>query len=160
MNHNDNVVSTTSTTTTISNYEVSHEDRQNVNLDSNNKNSDDESDNDRDINDQYQDDVDHGDNHHHHNDHGSGVVDDHDDNEVLKEIDNIIAIISLRLKHEHIMLLQELFDVGYDLCIVEADLIRMYEVLIMMKPWIEIMERYVKDGVIHASMGGVALYYR
>jgi len=39
-------------------------------------------------------------------------------------------------------------------------LIRMYEVLIMMKPWIEIMERYVKDGVIHASMGGVALYYR
>ncbi len=159
MNLNDNIVSTTSTTT-ISNYEVSDDDRQNVNLESNNKSSDDESDKDRDINDQYQDDVDHGDNHHHHNNHGSGVVNDHGDNEVLKEIDNIIAIISLRLKHEHIMLLQELFDVGYDLCIVEVDLIRMYEVLIMMKPWIEIMERYVKDGVIHASMGGVALYYR
>jgi hypothetical protein len=159
LNLNDNIVSTTSTTT-ISNYEVSDDDRQNVNLESNNKSSDDESDKDRDINDQYQDDVDHGDNHHHHNNHGSGVVNDHGDNEVLKEIDNIIAIISLRLKHEHIMLLQELFDVGYDLCIVEVDLIRMYEVLIMMKPWIEIMERYVKDGVIHASMGGVALYYR
>jgi len=159
LNLNDNVVSTTSSTT-ISNYEVSDDDRQNVNLDSNNKSSDDESDKDRDINDQYQDDVDHGDNHHHHNNHGSGVVNDHGDNEVLKEIDNIIAIISLRLKHEHIMLLQELFDVGYDLCIIEVDLIRMYEVLIMMKPWIEIMERYVKDGVIHASMGGVALYYR
>jgi len=159
LNLNDNIVSTTSTTT-ISNYEVSDDDRQNVNLESNNKSSDDESDKDRDINDQYQDDVDHGDNHHHHNNHGSGVVNDHGDNEVLKEIDNIIAIISIRLKHEHIMLLQELFDVGYDLCIVEVDLIRMYEVLIMMKPWIEIMERYVKDGVIHASMGGVALYYR
>jgi len=159
LNLNDNFVSTTSSTT-ISNYEVSYDDRQNANLDCNYKNSDDVSDKDRDINDQYQDDVDHGDNHHHHYNHGSGLVNDHGDNEVLKEIDNVIAIISLRLKHEHIMLLQELFDVGYDLCIVEVDLIRMYEVLIMMKPWIEIMERYVQDGVIHASMGGVAFYYR
>ena len=130
--------------------EVNEDNRQNDNLNRNSKKRDDESDNGRDYDD-----------HHHHYHHGVDVDVDVDNNKVLKDIKNIIASsISLRLKHEHIMLLQELFDVGYDLCIVEADLIRMYEVLIMMKPWIEIMERYVKDGVIHASMCGVALYYR
>ena len=130
--------------------EVNEDNRQNDNLNRNSKKRDDESDNGRDYDD-----------HHHHYHHGVDVDVDVDNNKVLKDIKNIIASsISLRLKHEHIILLQQLFDVGYDLCIVEVELIRICEVLMIMKPWIAVMESYVTDGVIHTSMDGVALYYR
>jgi len=82
------------------------------------------------------------------------------DKKFLKNFDYLNFFIIIRIKHEHIILLQQLFDVGYDLCIVEMEITKIYHVLFMMMPWITMMERYVKDGVISKSMSGVAMYYR